>query len=172
LGIFNKYKQVPIAFILMLVMYFFFLSSIIFNQFMVYNFKDEADYLSKTLLVLLFSYGITFPLVGNWLKNGASKRVVLSLGFIFYSISLIYFFSIIQTSLSLNDLLFPYFLQGIGNTFTLTTLSTFMATNIDRNDNKDRVMCTITARYLLGVIICSCFYSNWLYRSRLRRKYI
>lgn len=168
LRVFKIYKQIPLGFTLMLVMYIFYTTSLLYNTYIDFNFKGEEHYLAHIGLIHVVCYAISFPLAGIMFHKGYSKRLILSIGFLCYAFSLIYFCHIIQTDLSYWDLVLPLMLESIAYGFILTTAAAFMATNIPRKHNKDRVMGSITARYVLGTFIGYSFYSNWLFRGVVR----
>lgn len=167
LRIFRVYKQVPLGASFMVLMYLFFSSNIIFNQFAGYNFKNDENHLIILTSITLLSYFLFFPTTGILLHKKVPKRVMLFIGFSLYAFSLFLFYRIVQTELQFRNLILPYFLQGASYGITLTTLSTFTATNVSKNFNSDRVLASMFSRYILGSVGFSSLYSNWLYRKTL-----
>lgn len=166
LRVFKMFKQVPLGFALMLVMYLFYATSFLYNTYIDFDFSNEEHYLEHIGLIHILSYAVAFPLAGYLFYKGVSKRLLLGIGFMCYAFSLIYFCEIIQTDLSYWQILPPYVLESIAYAFTLTTSAAFMATNIPRKYNKDRVMGSITSRYILGSFVGYSLYSNWLFRGK------
>lgn len=165
LRVFKKYKQVPLGFGLMLLLFFFHETSILLHTYTDYNFSGEEHYLAHLTLIQILSYLIGFPLAGYLFYKGIPKRILLCFGFLCYAASLIYFSNIIQSTLSFSDLVLPLSLGDLAYAFTLTTAAAFMSTNILREDNKDRAMGSIYARYVLGSFGGYALYTNWLFRG-------
>src|SRR5699024_7713321 len=153
LRIFSNYSQVPLGFGMMVVLFFFHATSMLYNIYIDYNFQGEAHYLAHITFIQVITYLICFPLAGYLFHKGYSKRLLFSIGFLCYAASLFYFSSIIQTDLSYCDLAPPLVLSSIAYPFTLVTAAAFMSTNISRKDNKDRAMGSIYARYVLGSFV-------------------
>lgn len=165
LRVFKLYKQVPLGFALMFLMYMFYSTSYLYSVFIDYDFKNQENYLANIAYIHIISYAICFPLAGLLVYKGYSKRLLLCIGYMCFAFSLFYFYNIIQTNLTYWDLVPPLALQSIGYAFTLTTSAAFMATNIPREHNKDRVMGSISARYIFGSFIGYSLFSNWLFRG-------
>jgi len=168
LRVFKIYKQIPLGLILMVIMYFFYLTSTLFSQYVEYNFHGEYSYLRNIRLINVVSYCFSFPLAGILLYRGRSVRFILSVGFLCYAFSLFYLSYIVQTSLSFNNLIIPIFLQGVAFGFCLTTLSSFMASNISINQNKNRAMGSIMSRYIIASFVGYSLYSNWMFKETVR----
>jgi len=168
--VFRLHKQIPLGIMFMIVMYFFSSTGLILDQYAKYNFNNIENYLSAVAAITLCAYVICFPLAGLLLYYGMPKRLLLCIGFMCYAISLICFCHIVQTSLSFYNLFLPYLLQGMAYAFTITTLSTFTATNIPRSHNPDRVMSSLSSRYIVGSFAGYSIYTNWLYRDMARQK--
>src|SRR5699024_10516644 len=140
LRVFKWYKQVPIGFAIMLLMFFYHQTAILFHAYTDYNFSNEEHYLARLTLIQVSSYVVGFPFAGYLFYKGVSKRLLLSFGFLCYAVSLIYFCQIIQPNLLFWNLAPPLALGGLAYAFTLTTAAAFMSTNIPRKDNKDRAV--------------------------------
>ncbi|QJB35583.1 MFS transporter [Chitinophaga oryzae] len=165
LRVFRLYRQVPLGIAFMLVLYVFYSTNLLFNYYAGYNFRGEENYLSQVAVVTLCAYLVSFPLTGWLLYKGAQRRVMLSLGFLLYGGSLYLFCNNIQTAASLDALVVPFLLQGMAYGLVLTTLSTFAATNVPRHMNGDRVMGSLSFRYIIGSFAGYSLYSNWLFRG-------
>jgi DHA2 family multidrug resistance protein len=163
-------RQVPLGVCFMLVMYLFYSTQLLLNQYAGYNFREEETSLSQLSVVTLCAYLASFPVTGILLSRGLSKRWLLCLAFLLYGGSLFVFSGSIQTSLSLYNLLLPYFLQGMAYGILLTTLSTFTATNVPRSFNGDRVFSSLAGRYVAGSAAGTALYSNWLFRNTVIHK--
>jgi DHA2 family multidrug resistance protein len=168
LRIFKNFKQVQLGFLIMIILYLFYCTDILFERYAAYNFRDMETYFAKITLVTIITYIIGFPATGLLLYKGFSTRIVIFFGFLCYAASLLYFYLIIQTTLSVSDLIIPYVLQGLAYTMLLTAAGTFMSVNVPRSANRDRVMATILGRYVLGAFAGSALFGNWLYRGMMR----
>ncbi|RBL92323.1 MFS transporter [Chitinophaga flava] len=165
LRVFSLYRQVPLGIAFMLVLYVFYSTNFLFNYYAGYNFREEENYLSQVAFITLCAYLVSFPLTGLLLYKGIQRRVMLCIGFLSYAGSLYLFCNSIQTSASFEGLVLPYLMQGMAYGMVLTTLSTFAATNIPREMNADRVMGSLSFRYIIGSFAGYSLYSNWLFRS-------
>ncbi len=168
LSIFSKYKQISIGASLMLVMYIFYSTSTLFNRYIDYNFQGEENYLAHFGIIHFVCYLIFFPIVGLMIYKNVSRRLMISIGFLCFAFSLLDFSFIIQENLTFRDLLPAMITSAMGYAFLLTNSAAYLATNIPRKDNRNRVMVTISARYVVGSFIASSFFSHWIYhRMRL-----
>lgn len=165
LRVFKMYKQVPLGFVFMLFMFFFYESSILYNNFIDYNFSNEENYLANFTLIHVFTYLVCFPAAGILYYKEVSRRLLLCFGFLCSGIGLIYLGLIVQPNLRYGDLVLPIVLISIGYAFSLTTLAAFMATNVKRKDNRDRIMASVSSRYVFGMFLSFSLYDNWLFRQ-------
>ncbi len=165
LRVFRLYRQVPLGIAFMLVLYVFYSTNVLFNYYAGYNFRGEEHSLSQVAVITLCAYLISFPLTGWLLYKGAQRRVMLCIGFLLYAGSLYLFCNNIQTAASFDALIVPFLLQGMAYGLVLTTLSTFAATNVPRHMNGDRVMGSLSFRYIIGSFAGYSLYSNWLFRG-------
>ncbi|NML37414.1 MFS transporter [Chitinophaga sp. G-6-1-13] len=165
LRVFSLYKQVPLGIAFMVVLYVFYSTGFLFNYYAAYNFRGEENYLSQVAIIVLCAYMISFPLTGWLLCRGVQRRIMLSVGFMLYAGSLYLFGNNIQTAATFEALIIPYLMQGMAYGLVLTTLSTFAATNVPRKMNGDRVMGSLSFRYIIGSFAGYALYSNWLFRD-------
>lgn len=170
LRVFRLYKQIRIGFLLMLLLFFFQQSAILFTNYFDYNFSNEEHYLAYIALVKIGCYLFFFPLAGWLFYQGYSKRFLFSIGFLCYGLTLLYFSHSIQPYLVFSDLFIPLALGSIGYAFTLTTAAAFMSTNVARKDNRGRIMGSVFSRYVLGTYIGYSLYTNWLFRQTQHNK--
>ncbi|HVI45671.1 MAG TPA: MFS transporter [Chitinophaga sp.] len=170
LRVFSLYKQVPLGVAFMLLLYVFYSTNILFNQYAGYNFHREENYLSWVAVITLGAYLLSFPLTGLLLYRGAGVRVMLVIGLLLYAGSLFLFCQTVQTYNTIDRLIIPYLMQGMAYGVMLTTLSTFTATNVPRKFNADRVMGSLSFRYIIGSFAGYALYSNWLFRGMARER--
>jgi DHA2 family multidrug resistance protein len=161
LRVFQAHRQVPLAFVFMILMYSCYGCNHLFNLFAAHQFADSPQQYLLLEWVTVLAYLLFFPGTGILLYKGYSKRMILSTGFICYACAcfLIHFTPLGNSGSTY--LILAYFLKGAGYGMLLTSLSTFMATNINKAFNKDRLMASIISRYVFGSALFSSLYSNW-----------
>ncbi len=161
LRVFKAHRQVPLAFLFMILMYIFYGCNNVFNRFAAYELAGTPRQYLLLGWVTVLAYLLVFPGTGILLYKGCSKRITLSVGFFCYACAcwLIHLTPGVYSGLTY--LIVAYFIKGAGYGLLLTTLSTFMATNINKAFNKDRLMASIISRYVIGTAIFSSLYNSW-----------
>jgi DHA2 family multidrug resistance protein len=156
--VFRRHKHVAVGMAFMFILYFFFTSAGLTTRFAFY--QAGAKEVIGTSLVTALAYLIAFPLTGLMLLCGIGRQWLISAGFIIYACSYFAFYNGVIRPHQLSLLYLVCILQGSAYAILLTTLSTFMSTNIDEKHRRDRLMASLISRYVIGAAIFSAIFNT------------